>query len=126
MPNGRGALECCYCVHWQAADGKSGYGPGCLGAGRCSHWKVEIPAAEPPGSHRICADFSPNEDYERHNRPRMEYRGQTTTESVRQRISWFGIDLKPGVLYVFSYNNPPGLRAMMQLTRDETEAAGDE
>jgi hypothetical protein len=80
----------------------------------------------PGWNHRICADFAPNKEYERHNRPMMEYHGQTLAESVRQRMSWFGIDLKPGVLYVFHYNNPPGLREMMQLTGDETEVARDE
>jgi hypothetical protein len=125
MPNGKGALECCYCSHFQSSSGCKGYDCA-YEAGTCNHWKVEIPTTLPAWSHRICADFAPNEDYERHNRQMMKYHGQTTAESVSQRMSWFGIDLKPGVLYVFCYNQPPGIREMMKLTGDETEAAEDE
>src|SRR5947209_6328968 len=109
MPNGKGALECWYRTHWESADGEV-YNEPNRGLGNCKHWNVAIPAPPSPGSHRICADFVPNEDYERHNRQMMKYHGQTTAESVRQRMSWFGIDLKPGVLYVFCYNQPPGIR----------------
>ena len=37
-----------------------------------------------------------------------------------------GLTMVVGVLYVFGYNQPPGIREMMKLTGDETEVAGDE
>jgi hypothetical protein len=125
MPNGRGALECCYCSHFQSSSGYQGYDCA-YEAGTCNHWNVEIPAPPSPGDHRICADFAPNEDYEHHNRQMMEYHGQTTAESVKQRMSWFGIELKPGVLYVFCYNQPPGIEKMVALTDQNARLASDE
>lgn len=116
MPNGNGALECCYCAHYQSRDGKSGYGPGCE-EGRCTYWDVELPTLR---DHRICAEFVPTEAYERDNRATMQHHGETIEESVQRRKSWFGIELERGVLYDFGYNNPPGITALLKLAKDES------
>ena len=125
MPNGKGALECWYCTHWEPADDKV-YSEPNYGQGRCRHWEVDIPEQEPPRRYRICANFSANSFFEQHNRGMIERHGGNVDDLVRERMSRFGIDLKPGVLYAFHYNDPPGIREMMKLTGDETEAPGDE
>jgi hypothetical protein len=118
--NGKGALECCYCGHYQARDGESGYGPG-YGDGRCAHWRVDLPVVQ---EHRVGVDFTPREDYARDNRTTMQYHGQTVLVSVQRRMTWFGIELAPGILYCFPYNYPPGVRELMKLAQPDSEGTG--
>ena len=118
MPNGRGALECCYCFYYRARNGGLGY-PAM--EGRCTYWSVDLPVIS---DHRICADFKPNAAYMRANAGRGHW--QTTDESVRERMSWFGRELKPGVLYSFCYNVPPGITELMELTSTQIDSTGNE
>jgi hypothetical protein len=105
MANGKGSLECCYCVHWR------GEGQGYDGAyeqGFCDRHKVMIPSTLENWGHRVCADFSPNKFFERDSRV-----------SVEERFAWFGIRLKPGKLYVFSYSSPPEIKELLNLSGKE-------
>jgi hypothetical protein len=114
MPNGKGALECSYCLHWRGqVTSEYDYGPGI-----CDYWSVDLPGTS-GGRHRICGRFVPNLVYERDNRVFIERSGGTH-ESVKERMSWFGIELKTAMLYDFSYNYPPGLTELMPLTREES------
>ena len=124
MPNGKGALECCYCTHFQSQSGYEGYDCA-YEAGICDHWQVEIPAAPRAGGHRICANFMPNESYKRHNRGMIERHGGNVEDAVQERMSWFGVDLEPGVLYAFCYNQPPEVKELMPLTEQASEPASD-
>jgi hypothetical protein len=93
--------------------------------GFCNQWQRELPAAPPAGSHRICANFAPNNSYERHNRGMIERHGGDVEAAVRERMSWFATDLKPGVLYVFCYNQPPEVKVLMSLVGPGRRPASD-
>lgn len=101
MPNGRGSLECCYCVHWRGA--YQGY-DSAYAAGFCERFNAPLPSTISDWGHRVCSEFTPNEFF-----------GQDSRISFEERFSWFGTKLKPGVLYVFSYNAPDRIRELADL-----------
>jgi len=103
MPNGRGSLECCYCVHWR---GESHGYDGAYDAGFCDYHKVAIPSTLADWGHRVCSDFSPSQHFE-----------NDSGISVEERFSRFGISLKPSMLYVFSYNSPNEIKEFVELKR---------
>jgi hypothetical protein len=126
MPNGRGSLECCYCQHFQSDSGYEGY-DAAYEEGHCRHWNVPIPTTLPSWGHRICADFAPNDGYERDNHSANEYHQRDTATSVKVRFSWFGFELKPGVLYRFGYNQPEKATEFIRLDApaQESDQGGD-
>jgi len=63
-----------------------------------------VPSTLPKWDHRVCSEFTPNEFFERDNRISFE-----------ERFSWFGIKLKPGILYVFGYNTPDEIKELKEL-----------
>jgi hypothetical protein len=108
MPNGKGSLECCYCVQyrgeWQGYD--AAYEPGF-----CKFHRANLPATN--GYHRICSNFSPNEYY-LHDNPVFEVEGIAKRISAEERFSWFDTWLEPNVLYVFSYNDPRKVQGLLK------------
>jgi hypothetical protein len=94
MPNGKGALECCYCRHFA---GQHGYGWGAYDAALCQLHNVMLPASE-DHLQRICCHFEPHDSYWTDNP------GDSCPPA--RRFAWFGRDLEPGVLYFFFYNSP--------------------
>ena len=101
MPNGKGSLECCYCVNWRGQ--YQGY-DGAYEAGYCEHHKTPLPSTLSDWGHRICSDFKPNECF-----------GRDSAVSAEERFSWFGIKLKPSILYVFGYNTPNQIKELAKL-----------
>gem|GEM_PF-102133 len=97
MGNGRGKLDCSYCLHFQSEGYPDGFGERRM----CLFHEQFLPAARVKHHHRICAHFLSDMDFKR----RCAYDGMTEA----RRFAWFGIDLKPGVLYEFGYNNPEGI-----------------
>jgi hypothetical protein len=104
MPNGKGTLDCSYCVHFQG----KGYPDGCHEERRCRYHNSVLPKPKLPYHNRICCHFEPNEMYWEHN-PLREF------IPLLRRFAWFGADLEPGVLYEFSYNHPPGITPLAVL-----------
>lgn len=105
MPNGKGHLDCCYCVNFE-----SEY----LGAdamyekGFCRFYKSEIPSALPEWINRICSDFVANEYFEKY----LQY------NSMEERLSWFESELEPNFLYGFSYNAPNLIKILKDFIED--------
>ncbi len=95
MPNGKGALECCYCRHFA---GPHGYPDGAYVAAECHFHRVTLPSSAEDGLQRICCHFEPNDIYWKHNP------GGFCPPA--RRFAWFTQDLQPGVLYFFFYNSP--------------------
>lgn len=60
MANGKGHLDCCYCIHWQGE--YEGY-DAAYEKGFCGLFKSEIPETLPSWTHRICIDFKPAESF---------------------------------------------------------------
>jgi hypothetical protein len=105
MPNGKGSLECCYCIHWRGE--WQGY-DGAYEAGFCDQHKVKIPSTLEHWGHRVCHDFSPNKSFEK-----------DSPISVEERFSWFTTELKHGILYEFNYSSPREVKELMDLRRKE-------
>lgn len=93
MPNGRGQIDCSYCVHWQ---GEYACGDGLYEKGFCKLHKSEIPSTLPDWNHRVCRDFEPNSHFEKY----VQY------NSLEDRLQGFERALKKNVLYEFPYNAP--------------------
>jgi len=67
MPNGKGSLDCCYCVHFNAM----GY-PDVHDEERlCRFHEAIVPKAKIPSNNRICGNFEPSELYYGHNPSRF-------------------------------------------------------
>jgi len=98
MPNGKGSLDCSYCVHFDALGYPDGHGEERL----CRFHQTVLPKAKKDYHNRICGNFEPSELYYAHNPSRQFF-------TLARRFAWFGIDFEPGVLYEFSYNHPPGI-----------------
>ena len=97
MPNGKGALDCSYCIH----SGGPGYPEQFDETFVCKFHGVPVPPAK-DHNNRICCHFAPNDAYQR------DQGGSLGT--VQMRFAWFGIEMRPGVLYEFHYNYPPGIK----------------
>ncbi len=98
MPNGKGSLDCCYCVHFDANGYPDGHGAERL----CRFHQTVLPKGKVEHHNRICGNFQPDELYYAHN-PNRQFC------PLLRKFAWFGIDLEPGVLYEFGYNQPKGI-----------------
>ena len=98
MPNGRGSLDCSYCVHLDA----KGYPDGHAQERLCRFHQTVLPRPREDQNNRICANFEASDVYHDHNPPRRFV-------TLGRRFAWFGTDLEPGVLHEFHYNDPPGI-----------------
>jgi len=96
MPNGKGALDCSYCVHFDGCAYPKDFGQERL----CRFHESILPKPKIDSNNRICGNFEPNEDY-RIDNPFAQF------FTSARRFAWFGVDLEPGVLYEFCYNEPP-------------------
>lgn len=102
MPNGKGQIDCCYCVHFQSEfEGSDAM----YEKGFCGFHKSEIPATLPDWKHRICTNIEPNKFFEWHLRQ----------ISLTERFGWFGQNLEANVLYEFPYNCPAEVKKLKDL-----------
>ena len=103
MPNGKGSLECCYCIHWRGAY------RGCDGAyeeGFCAYHQSTLPSTLSSWGHRVCSEFKPDLSYEK----------DSPFISAEERFSWFGKRLEEGILYCFHYNQPFSIEEIKKLS----------
>lgn len=98
MPNGKGSLDCSYCVHFDAPGYPEGHGEERL----CRFHETVLPKPKAEYKNRICANFEPSELYFAHNPSRQFF-------TLARRFARFGIDLEAGVLYEFGYNQPENI-----------------
>jgi hypothetical protein len=103
MANGKGSLDCCYCIHFDA----TGVADGWQQARLCKFHQKVLPV---PTAHcnRICCHFEPNSAY-------FEDNPAWPLVPVACRFALFGMDLDPGVLYEFSYTDPSGAKPIAVL-----------
>ena len=98
MPNGKGTLDCDYCIFFVVQIPKQ---PDQEYANHyCSFHETKLPHSPDLHLNRICCHFEPKDDYFMDN-------GQFFPPA--RRFSWFPTDLKPGVLYLFHYNTPENI-----------------
>lgn len=98
MPNGKGSLDCSYCAHFEGVGYPDGFGEQRL----CRFHETILPKPKDESNNRICGNFEPNEAFRADN-PSHPF------ITVARRFAWFGIDLEPGALYEFCYNQAPGI-----------------
>src|SRR6266446_7391128 len=98
MPNGKGSLDCSYCIHF---DG-TGYPDGHAEERLCRFHQTVLPKPKVEYHNRICGNFKPNELCFAHNPSRQFF-------PLARRFAWFSTDLDPGVLYEFCYNTPSAI-----------------
>ncbi len=110
MPNGRGAIDCSYCVHWRGLPRP--YSPD-TGPGVCVWHRMRIP--EFGSDHRVCRSFKPTTEYRRLISWYVSPEGHVYHRPLAQRMHDFGF-LAFGYLYTFCYNYPPGRKRAMRLT----------
>lgn len=96
MANGKGSLDCGCCTHFIKSRENL---VAILGQGSCSFHELQLPPAKQEHNNRICCNFEPNENYRRDN-PLPQFM------PLARRFAWFGIDMLPGTLYEFPYNEP--------------------
>lgn len=108
MPNGRGSLECCVCIHYQGKwSGYDAFGE----EGYCDLHNTPLPASE---RNRICSQLAATEDYYKCN-PVFEVDGVKRRITPEERFSWFEIALETGILYTFYYNDPKSIEGWLRL-----------
>jgi hypothetical protein len=113
MPNGKGALECCYCENFRSDSGYRGY-DAAHEAGTCTFHERRLPATENTGQQRICIFFRATKEYYDHNsRHLLEGRFQQASPQIR--FQWFGQELAEDLLYQFQYNNPPQVSPLAKI-----------
>lgn len=116
MPNGRGLMDCCYCLHWSIKEEEWGYGSGRYD-GQCTCWDVAIPRSLTQ-QHRFCLDFTPSKYFGEDNgvgRP-----GETrSTEEIGRDCLRKCLQVKPdmqiGVLYHAPYGEPKKISELIRL-----------
>ena len=111
MPNGKGFIDCSYCVYWRGLPRP--YSPD-TGPGVCVWHRMRIPEFE-PGAHRLCRLFKPTTEYRSLITTYVSPSGHVHHRPLAQRLNDFGF-LAFGYLYTFCYNNPPGRKRVMRLT----------
>jgi hypothetical protein len=99
MPNGKGTLNCCYCVHYENS-GK--FFPSFGIQGFCRFHKKDIPLPKGEYMNRICCHFEANNDYW------LDNPGKFCPPA--RIFAWFGIDMKPGALYAFDHDDPKSIK----------------
>jgi len=99
MPNGKGFLDCRYCVFAWPLDGKW---PLLFGSRtRCMFHQSDLPSVTAPGHHRFCVHFQPSELF-------FSESPLTMFRPIAAQFARLGAELAPGVLYEFNhYSKPP-------------------
>ena len=106
MPNGKGFLDCRYCVYARPVEGWPILFDSRV---RCLFHQKELPQVTEDGWHRLCINFQANETYYSESPSYHLF-----TPPVRQ-FARFGAELEPGVLYEYSYAKPKDIRKLCVL-----------
>ena len=115
MPNGKGFLDCRYCVYAYPVEGW----PMLSGSRvKCLFHQKELPQPSEAGAHRLCISFQASETY--------------YSESPSTRLFFppvrlfarFGTELEPGVLYEYAYPSAKSIRQLCVLRLPDYQKTG--
>jgi hypothetical protein len=102
MPDGKGQIDCCYCVHFRSEyEGSDAM----YDEGFCKFHETLIPSTLPDWNHRICVDFESDESFEKY----LSY------NPLEERFEWFEKELDKNVLYEFHYNDYKNIKKLKDL-----------
>lgn len=126
MPNGKGQIDCCYCLHWECSEEEWGYGSGRYD-GKCNCWDVAIPRSLTE-EHRFCLDFTPSKYFGEDNGAGLpEIETRSAEEVGRDRLTEY-MALKPGmeigVLYHYRDHRPETISELMRLDGTRSQSDG--
>lgn len=117
MPNGKGFVDCSYCVHWRGL--VRPYSPD-TGPGVCKLHRARIPEAG-IGDHRLCTVFTPTKEYRDLLKSYVLGDGTVWSLPLAARLRQVG-RLADGFLYAFSCTNPFATRRVMKFQLSNSEA----
>ena len=120
MPNGKGYMECGYCLHWLDDDDRWGVAA-CHYEGRCNCWDAIIPENS---DHRFCLDFTPNPYFGEDNGVGRTGEERTAKEIVGDALRGllqYKPDLQIGVLYAYHPQMPEELYEVMRFDLSPSE-----
>ena len=118
MPNGKGFIDCRYCVYAWPEDGKW---PICFGGPiRCMYHEKSLPK---PSSlegteHRFCLSIVANEHWF------SEQAGSHIFNPFLSHVARFGAELEPGVLYEYHPHDAGSLKQLALLREPDYEKKG--
>ena len=97
--------DCVYCTHFVGKDQHE--------AAECRFHAASLPASQ---LNRICCHFEAS--------PLLleESGARSLFAPVARQFGWFGADVEPGVLYEFSYNDPPSIKRLVVLREPDYAA----
>jgi hypothetical protein len=100
MPNGRGQIDCSYCLHWSIDEEEWGYASGRYD-GQCTCWDVAIPRSL-THNDKFCLDFTPSKYFGEDNGVGHPEETRSTEEIALECLKKY-LQIKPemkiGVLY---------------------------
>src|SRR5882672_1290920 len=108
MPNGKGFLDCSYCVHWRGL--VRPYSPD-TGPGVCKLHRARIP--EVGIDHRLCTAFRPTKEYRDLLKCYISSDGTVWSSPLATRLRRLG-PLADGFLYAFPYPMPFATRRVLK------------
>ena len=111
MPNGKGFIDCRYCVYAWPSDGHWPVDEKII----CLYHQQNLPETRSPGAHRFCINIQPNETWF------SEYRGLHIFFPFLQQVARFGAELEPGVLYEYEDQCPESLATLKKLREPDYE-----
>jgi hypothetical protein len=107
MGNGRGKIDCVYCVHFV---GNNQHEPA-----ECRFHGAALPRSK---ENRICCHFEASALFAQESGARALF------ATVARQFGWFGADLEPGILYEFPYNEPTSIKKLAVLREPDYGAWG--
>src|SRR5262245_35691003 len=105
MGNGRGKIDCAYCVHFGGTEPHE--------RADCRFHGAPLPRSD---LNRVCCHFEASARLGEESGARARF------APVARQFGWFGADLEPGVLYEFPYNDPPAIEKLAVLREPDYSA----
>lgn len=113
MPNGKGFLDCRYCVYALPTDNE--WPISFDSSIKCLYHQRELPDATEQGAHRFCINVQPNELWY------SEQGGMHIFFPFLQQAARFGAELEPGLLYEYQVPLKDSLKPLHRLREPDYE-----
>jgi hypothetical protein len=116
MPNGKGFIDCRYCVYSRPEDGKWPILFG--GAVHCLFHEKSLPKPSEGTQHRFCINIIANEQWY------SEQGGMHIFFPFLRQVARFGAELEPGILYEYHCQVATSLKRLASLREPDYKKIG--